>query len=89
MVEIFKNSINLHNAKYSNYIGDRDSKTFSNITEEKPYSEFLKNKLECVLHVGKRMFRHLKDAKKTLLERKKIKKAAEKKRRKSKTRRNK
>ena len=38
------------------------------ITSEtvKPYINFIVNKLECNLHVGKRMFRHLTEAKKCL-----------------------
>lgn len=79
MVEIFKNSEKLHNAKYAYYIGDGDSKTFTNIIDAKPYGNFVIQKLECVLHVGKRMFRHLKDVKKTLTEVRKLKKAEEKK----------
>lgn len=79
MVNIFERSETLHKAKYAYYIGDGDAKTFANITEKKPYGDFIINKLECVLHVGKRMFRHLKEAKKSLLEMRKIRRADEKK----------
>lgn len=68
ITEIFKNSIQLHDAKYAYYIGDGDSKTFTNLLGAKPYGSFIIHKLECVLHVGKRMFRYLKELKKTLTE---------------------
>ncbi|KAL7290794.1 hypothetical protein TKK_0015538 [Trichogramma kaykai] len=79
IIEMFKNSEELHHAKYAYYIGDGDSKTFTNLSAAKPYGDFVVQKLECVLHVGKRMYRHLKDVKKTLVEMRKIKKAEEKK----------
>lgn len=80
IIEMFKNSVNLQNAKYSHYIGDGDSKTFTNLSAAQPYGEnFVITTLQCVLHVCKRMFRHLKDLKKTLTEKKKPEKAAEKK----------
>lgn len=80
MINIFKRSEELHNAKYLHYIGDGDSKTFTNVVDSKPYGDdFVIQKLECVLHVGKRMFRHLKDIKKTITEARKIKRAEEKK----------
>ena len=79
IIEIFKNSLKIHMAKYAYYIGDGDSKTFTNLCEAKPYGDFIIKKLECVLHVGKRMFRYLKEAKKSLVELRKFKKAEEKK----------
>lgn len=79
IIEIFKRSMTLHKVKYSHYIGDGDSKTFSNLEEAKPYGDFIIKKLECVLHVGKRMFRYLKELKKTLIQKEKLRKAEEKK----------
>lgn len=79
VLEMFKRSITLHAAKYAYYIGDGDSKTFSNLVDSNPYTDFIVKKLECVLHVGKRMFRRLKEAKKTLTEARKIKKKQEEK----------
>lgn len=79
IIEIFQNSQTLYEAKYAYYIGDRDSKTFTNLCNAKPYGDFVIQKLECVLHVGKRMYRHLKEVKKSLTELKKFKKAEEKK----------
>lgn len=79
IISIFQNSLTLHNAKYSHYIGDGDSKTFTNLLDAKPYGDFIVKKLECVLHVGKRMYRHLKELKKTLTNIRKIRKAEAKK----------
>ena len=79
IIEIFKNSLEIHMEKYAYYIGDGDSKTFTNLCEAKPYGDFIIQKLECALHVGKRMFRYLKEAKKSLVELRKFKKAEEKK----------
>lgn len=80
IIEIVKNSKSLPEAKYAYYIGDGDSKTFTNLSDAKSYGDdFIVQKPERVLHVGKRMFRHLKDVIKTLTELRKIKRAEEKK----------
>ncbi|KAL3288292.1 hypothetical protein HHI36_002740 [Cryptolaemus montrouzieri] len=55
-------------------VGDGYSKTSPNLLESKPYGDFNIEKLECILHVEKRMFRRLKDVKKILMEMKKLKK---------------
>ncbi|GFT82681.1 uncharacterized protein TNCV_1634441 [Trichonephila clavipes] len=56
MLRIFNRSEKLHNLKYSNYIGDGDTKTFNALSENKPYSDdYLIQKIECVGHVQKRM----------------------------------
>ncbi|GFY26857.1 uncharacterized protein TNCV_929981 [Trichonephila clavipes] len=58
MLRIFKRSEKLHNLKYSNYIGDGDTKTFNALSENKPYGDdHLIQKIECVGHVQKRMGR--------------------------------
>ncbi|GFX66906.1 uncharacterized protein TNCV_999451 [Trichonephila clavipes] len=56
MLRIFNRSEKLHNMKYSNYIGDGDTKTFNALSENKPYGDdHLIQKIECVGHVQKRM----------------------------------
>ncbi|GFX65831.1 uncharacterized protein TNCV_2043641 [Trichonephila clavipes] len=56
MLRIFNRSEKLHNLKYSNYIGDGDTKTFNALSENKPYGDdHLIQKTECVGHVQKRM----------------------------------
>ncbi|GFY12259.1 uncharacterized protein TNCV_283621 [Trichonephila clavipes] len=56
MLRIFNRSEKLHNLKYSNYIGDGDTKTFNALSENKPYGDdHLILKIECVGHVQKRM----------------------------------
>ncbi|KAL7292643.1 hypothetical protein TKK_0013770 [Trichogramma kaykai] len=48
--------------KYRNYIGDGDSKTYTDVVNSKPYGESFKiNKKECVGHVQKRMGSRLRD----------------------------
>ena len=63
VIEMFRRSEKQYvGAKISNYIGDGDSKTFSNLVEAKPYGEnFTINMKECVGHVQKRMGRRLRD----------------------------
>ncbi|GFV32417.1 uncharacterized protein TNCV_1677031 [Trichonephila clavipes] len=56
MLRIFNRSEKLHNLKYSNYIGDGDTKTFNALSENKPYGDdHLIQKIDCVGHVQKRM----------------------------------
>ncbi|GFX73052.1 uncharacterized protein TNCV_1704541 [Trichonephila clavipes] len=56
MLRIFNRSEKLHNLKYSNYIGDGDTKTFNALSENKLYGDdHLIQKIECVGHVQKRM----------------------------------
>lgn len=73
VIEMFRRSLDLHGVKYGNYIGDGDSKTFTNLAEDQPYGpDFKIRKLECVLHVSKRMYSRLKELKKKLTLSKKI-----------------
>lgn len=77
--EMFQRSVDLYDVRYGEYIGDGDSKTFSHLLQAQPYGkDFIIHKLECVLHVGKRMFKRLKDLKKQLTMAKKINKKHEK-----------
>ncbi|GFS70833.1 uncharacterized protein TNCV_2897711 [Trichonephila clavipes] len=56
MLRIFNRSEKLHNLKYSNYIGDGDTKTFNVLSENKPNGDdHLIPKIECVGHVQSRM----------------------------------
>ncbi|GFW00972.1 uncharacterized protein TNCV_1762101 [Trichonephila clavipes] len=52
MKEIFQRSVPQRNAKYIKYIGDGDTKTFSELQRTAPYS--IEN-VECVGHIQKRM----------------------------------
>ncbi|GFW99405.1 uncharacterized protein TNCV_3007071 [Trichonephila clavipes] len=64
MLRIFNRSEKLHNLKYSNYIGNGDTKTFNALSENKPYGDdHLIRKIECVGHVQKRMGTRLKKLK--------------------------
>ncbi|GFT30661.1 uncharacterized protein TNCV_77381 [Trichonephila clavipes] len=56
MVRIFQRSLSRRSVRYTSYIGDGDSKTFSSITASNPYGEDITvSKIECVGHVKKRM----------------------------------
>ncbi|GFX49322.1 uncharacterized protein TNCV_3334401 [Trichonephila clavipes] len=56
MVRIFHRSLSHRSVRYTSYIGDGDSKTFSSITASHPYGEDITvSKIECVGHVQKRM----------------------------------
>ncbi|GFU55050.1 uncharacterized protein TNCV_425571 [Trichonephila clavipes] len=45
----------LHNLRYTQYLGDGDSKAYKAVLESKPYKDVNIEKLECVGHVEKRM----------------------------------
>ncbi|GFX34449.1 uncharacterized protein TNCV_3656871 [Trichonephila clavipes] len=54
MLKIFNRSEKLHNLKYSNYIGNGDTKIFNALSENKPYADdYLIQRIECVGHVQK------------------------------------
>ncbi|GFS93831.1 uncharacterized protein TNCV_5053041 [Trichonephila clavipes] len=56
LVRIFQRSLSHRSVRYTSYIGDGDSKTFSSITASNPYGEDITvSKIECVGHVQKRM----------------------------------
>ncbi|GFX39386.1 uncharacterized protein TNCV_3861091 [Trichonephila clavipes] len=56
MIRIFQRSLSHRSVRYTSYIGDGDSKTFSSITASNPYGEDITvSKIECVGHVQKRM----------------------------------
>lgn len=75
VIEIFRRSAEELGVKYKKYIGDGDSKTYKNLLEANIYNNDPKvEKNECVLHVKKRMYRRVKEAKKTLSQLQKAKK---------------
>ncbi|GFX22800.1 uncharacterized protein TNCV_2605421 [Trichonephila clavipes] len=55
IVRIFQRSLSHRSVRYTSYIGDGDSKTFSSITASNPYGEDITvSKIECVGHVQKK-----------------------------------
>lgn len=63
--EMFLRSEKKYNVKYSNYIGDGDSKTYKAILDLNPYGNDLQViKNECIGHVEKRMGTRLRNLKK-------------------------
>lgn len=66
MLEMFQRSWEHYGVRYTNYIGDGDTKTFKSITDAKPYGDDITvKKSECVGHVEKRMGSRLRNLKKT------------------------
>ncbi|KYN06618.1 hypothetical protein ALC62_02428 [Cyphomyrmex costatus] len=61
IVEMFARAETVHDAKYKNYIGDGDTKTFKALLEQDHDIE----KKECINHVQKRMGSRLRNVKKT------------------------
>lgn len=56
MLRMFQRSMDQRNVRYSKYIGDGDTKTFCEISKDKPYGDDVTvEKLECIGHVQKRM----------------------------------
>jgi len=54
--EIFSRSVEKYGARYTTFIGDGDSSSYTTIAEEKPYGpDVLIEKKECVGHVQKRL----------------------------------
>ncbi|GFU63389.1 uncharacterized protein TNCV_44351 [Trichonephila clavipes] len=54
-LRIFNRSEVLHNLRYTQYLGDGDSKAYKAVLESKPYKDVNIEKLECVGHVEKKM----------------------------------
>lgn len=55
VLEMFRRSEKLYQVKYINYVGDGDSKTFSNLQSNEVYDDVVIKKKECINHVQKRM----------------------------------
>lgn len=75
IVQIFQRSLQLYNTKYTYYIGDGDSKTFSAIIKASIYDDIIPKKLECVGHIQKRMGMWLRNVKKRYKEAAKVSKS--------------
>ena len=79
VVEMFMRSLKKFPVRYGFYIGDGDSKTLKMLFDVLPYGEeLIVKKLECVLHVAKRVFKRANEARKSLIQRKKALKQTEK-----------
>ena len=69
--EIFHSSIQKYNLRYTKYLGDGDSSSFSNVVKSKSYGNCIIEKLECIGHyqkrVGSRLRQKIKDFKGRLL----------------------
>lgn len=66
VLEMFQRSEEQFGVKYSNYVGDGDSKTFKALLDAEPYGkDLIVTKSECIGHVQKRMGSRLRNLKKT------------------------
>ena len=55
-MELYQCSVERHNLRYTTFIGDGDSSTFSRVCKAEPYgADHPVTKEECVGHVPKRM----------------------------------
>ena len=65
IVEMFQRSVQLHQLKYVNYIGDGDCKTYKGIVDSQPYGlDITILKKECIGPIQKRMGNRLRNIKK-------------------------
>lgn len=51
VTECFQRSLSKKHSQYTQYIGDGDSKAYSEVVKSDPYSSFKVGKLECVGHI--------------------------------------
>ncbi|EFN76330.1 hypothetical protein EAI_16762, partial [Harpegnathos saltator] len=78
IIEMFQQSLDKHDVRYAIYIGDADTKTYISLLEASPYNDkFIVKKRECILHVKRKMYRRVKEAKKQLTQMKKAQKQQE------------
>ena len=63
MMRIFRRSEDKHNLKYTGYLGDGDSKSFSTVAKASPpvHGDTPIRKLQCYGHVQKQMGKNLMD----------------------------
>ena len=56
-IELFRRSVSTNNLIYSEYLGDGDTSSFTDLVSSKPYENYNidPEKLECIGHVKKRM----------------------------------
>ena len=63
-INIFHRSVKKYNLRYTKYLGDGDSSSFSKIVESKPYGQdIVIKKLECIGHIQKRIGSRLRQLK--------------------------
>ena len=61
VVECFQTSLSKKHVRYTQYTGDRDSKTYSEVVKSDSYPGFKVEKLECVGHIQNRFGTLLKE----------------------------
>ena len=68
IVQVFKESKDVHKVRITNFINDGDSKSHASVVNADPYPRTIINKLECVGHVQKRCGSRLRNLKKNCKE---------------------
>ena len=61
IMECFATSIEKYNLRYTEYLGDGDSKGYKEVCESDPYNGIPISKLECIGHIQKRVGRKLRN----------------------------
>ena len=54
-ISIFQQSVDKHRLRYTKYLGDGDTESFSKVVGSNPYGSVVAVKLECVGHIQKRL----------------------------------
>ena len=55
IVECFGSSLDKYNLRYTEYLGDGDTKSYHDIVNSKPYDDIPVKKLECIGGIQKRV----------------------------------
>ena len=55
VVTCFSSSVDKYNLRYTQYLGDGDTKSFLEVVKSNPYNGTAVNKLECIGHIQKRV----------------------------------
>ena len=66
MKDCFETSVEKHKLRYTGFVGDGDTNTYSSVVKSKPYGDTPIEKLECVGHIQKRMGNRLRNLKKKM-----------------------
>ena len=55
IVECFGSSLDRYHLRYTEYLGDGDTKSYHDVVSSKPYDDIPVKKLECIRHIQKRV----------------------------------
>ena len=60
-IAIFQRSVDKYNLRYTQYLGDGDTGSYSKVCDARPYDAIIPKKLECLGHVQKRLGTRLRE----------------------------